>query len=51
MACIKKEEKMTNREKQEYELALKTGRVRFGSICEHKEKENGRCKKCLRKII
>jgi hypothetical protein len=42
---------MTNEEKQEYELALKIGKQRYGSECKHAEIKNGRCKKCLRKVI
>ena len=42
---------MTNKEKQEYELALKIGKERFGSECKHKIIKNGYCIKCLRKVI
>ena len=37
--------------KDEYELALKIGKERFGSECKHEVVKNGRCKKCLRKVI
>jgi len=37
--------------KEEYELALKTGKKRFGQECQHKEIKNGRCLNCLRKVI
>ena len=43
-------QKMTDKEKQLYELALKTGYKRFGSICEHRQVKNGHCVKCLRKV-
>ncbi len=39
-----------NREKQEYELALKEGKRRFGSECRHRETKKGYCVKCLRKV-
>ncbi len=42
--------KMTDQEKQLYELALKQGHKRFGSNCEHRQIKNGRCIKCLRRV-
>ena len=41
---------MTKEEKQLYELALKEGKRRFGSLCKHEKVKNGYCTKCLRKI-
>lgn len=42
---------MTKEEKQLYELALKEGERRFGTPCTHEKTKNGRCLKCLRKVI
>lgn len=42
---------MTEQEKKLYELALKEGKKRFGSICPHTFIKNGRCTQCLRKVI
>ncbi len=36
---------------QEYELALKEGNKRFGSLCKHEKTKNGICINCLRKVI
>ncbi len=36
---------------QEYELALKEGNKRFGSLCKHENVKNGICKDCLRTVI
>ena len=41
---------MTDREKQEYELALRIGNDRFGSPCQHKETRGGRCTNCSRLV-
>lgn len=41
---------MTERERQEYELALKIGRQRFGSECRHERVKNSVCVRCLRKV-
>ena len=41
---------MTEREKQEYELALKIGNARYGSPCEHSVVRNGHCANCGRKV-
>lgn len=35
----------------EYELALRIGKQRFGSDCKHEKVTNGRCIMCLRKVI
>jgi len=35
---------------EEYELALKTGKRRFGSFCKHENVKNGICKDCLRTV-
>ena len=37
--------------RDEYELALKTGKERFGSECRHEKVKNGVCLNCLRKAI
>jgi hypothetical protein len=37
--------------KEEYALALKEGKKRFGSSCKHNKVKNGRCVQCLRKVI
>lgn len=37
--------------KEEYELALKTGRKKFSQECQHEEIKNGKCLNCLRRII
>ncbi len=42
---------MTERQKDEYEPALKIGHRQFGSSCEHLKIRNDVCVKCLRKII
>lgn len=42
---------MTEKEKREYELALKIGKGRFGSPCTHTKTKNGYCLNCLRKVI
>ncbi len=42
---------MTDREKQEYELALKIGNKRYGSECLHTQIKKGVCLHCLRKVI
>lgn len=42
---------MTEQEKKEYELALKQGKRRFGSPCEHKKVKNGKCLNCFRTVI
>ena len=41
---------MTEKEKLEYELALKIGNERFGKQCKHTKAKNGYCVNCLRKI-
>lgn len=38
------------REKVLYELALKQGERRFGSLCKHEVVKNGRCVNCLRRV-
>ncbi len=40
---------MTDREKQEYELALRIGNERYGSPCQHKQVKGGHCTKCNRR--
>ena len=42
---------MTPEDKKLYELALKRGKKRFGSPCQHTHIENGICQNCLRKVI
>jgi len=42
---------MTEQEKKEYELALKTGERRYGLLCQHEKTKNGFCVNCKRKII
>lgn len=37
--------------KEEYELALKTGKRKFGQECRHEEIKNGKCLNCLRRVI
>lgn len=41
---------MTDKERQEYELALKEGKRRFGSECKHETVRKGYCLKCLRRV-
>lgn len=41
---------MTEREKREYELALRIGEAQFGTKCEHREVKAGYCLRCLRKV-
>lgn len=41
---------MTEKERKEYEEALKQGNKRFGSTCKHEKTQNGYCLNCLRKI-
>ena len=38
-------------DKDLYELMDKQGKERFGSECKHEQVKNGRCEKCLRKIV
>jgi hypothetical protein len=38
-------------EKDLYELMDKQGKERFGSECKHEHTKNGRCLKCLRRVI
>lgn len=42
---------MTDKEREEYELALRTGRKRFGSACLHERVKGGHCIKCRRKVV
>lgn len=35
----------------QYELAKEQGDKRFGSECKHVHTRNGRCLKCLRKVV
>lgn len=42
---------MTDRERQEYKLALKEGKKQFGSECKHKRVKNGYCINCWRRVI
>jgi hypothetical protein len=42
---------LTERDKKEYELALKQGKERYGSKCDHEKVKNGKCIKCFRKVI
>jgi hypothetical protein len=42
---------MTEKARKEYELALKIGNKRFGSVCKHERVVNGKCVNCLRKVI
>ena len=42
---------MTDRERREYELALKVGKKRFGSNRKHETVKNGHCVSCLRKVV
>ena len=42
---------MTEREKLEYELALRVGKKRFGSQCEHVHTKGKICANCLRKTV
>lgn len=41
---------MNEREKREYELALRIGKKRFGLPCEHRKVKNGYCMNCLRRL-
>lgn len=41
---------MTEKEKQEYELALRIGNRRFGLECKHEKVKNGHCVRCLRRV-
>ena len=52
---VKGRGKMGDKEKQEqakreYELALRTGRQRFGRPCTHSKTRNGCCVLCMRNI-
>ena len=42
---------MTPEEEQKYELALKIGKKRFGSPCDHREVKKGVCCNCLRRVV
>jgi len=42
---------MTKRERQEYELALKIGKRKFGSECKHERVKSSYCIKCLRQVM
>lgn len=42
---------MTDKERREYELALRLGNRRFGSECKHEKVKNGHCRRCLRRVI
>jgi len=44
-------EQELDRFRAEYKLARREGDRRFGTPCEHKQVRNGRCLKCLRKVI
>jgi hypothetical protein len=37
--------------RDEYELALRIGKKRFGSECKHEVIKNGYCQNCLRKVV
>lgn len=37
--------------KDEYELALKSGKQRFGSECDHEATVRGVCVNCKRKVV
>lgn len=42
---------MTEKDRELYELMLKIGNERFGSICKHEKIKGNTCVKCLRKVI
>jgi len=42
---------LTDEDKKEYELALRQGKKRFGSLCFHAKVQNGKCLHCFRKVI
>ena len=42
---------MTEKEKREYELALRIGEARYGSPCPHHKTRNGVCLRCTRKVL
>lgn len=42
---------MNETERKLYELALREGKKRFGSPCDHEKTKNGTCENCLRKVI
>jgi hypothetical protein len=42
---------MTPEEKREYELAIKIGKKRFGSPCDHEYVKNSVCLNCLSRVI
>ena len=42
---------MTKNQRKLYELALRQGKLRFGSPCRHTTVKNGRCLRCLRKVV
>ena len=46
-----KKPKLEYTEAELYELALKDGKKRFGSPCDHKKTKGGRCLNCRRKVI
>lgn len=37
--------------RDEYGLALRIGKKRFGSECKHEVIKNGYCQNCLRKVV
>lgn len=43
--------KMTDQERQLYELVHCAGVCRFGSVCKHIKVKNGYCVNCLRKVV
>ncbi len=42
---------MNKQERKEYEIALRIGKKRFGSPCQHNKVKNGICCNCLRKVV
>ena len=42
---------LSDADKEEYKLALRVGKKRFGSSCQHKVTRNGVCVSCLRKVV
>ena len=46
-----KKPKLEYTEAELYELALKEGKKRFGSPCDHEKTKGDKCRKCFRTVI
>ena len=45
-----RERGMDKRERELYELALRVGKRRYGTLCKHEKVKNGYCVKCQRRV-